>query len=60
MLTQQLTGDPADMSGLLTISAEPGALAELQGLAKELGLRPTIVTNGSVEIVVEAESPPPA
>lgn len=57
MLSQQLTGNPNDMSGQLVITAAPGALAELQGLAAELKLRPNITTNGTVEVAVEL--PPP-
>jgi hypothetical protein len=57
MITQQLTADASDMSGQLVITAAAGQLAELQGLAKELQLRPNVTTNGNVEIVVE--QPPP-
>lgn len=57
MLTQQLTGNPSDMSGKLEIVAEPGALAELQGLAEELKLRSNITTNGTIQIVVSIPEP---
>lgn len=57
MLIQQLTGNPNDMSGQLVVRAAPGALAELQGLAAELKLRPNIQTDGTIEIVIEAPIP---
>jgi hypothetical protein len=55
MITQQLTGNPNDMSGRLVITAEPGQLPELQGLAAELKLRPNITTNGTIEIATDPE-----
>lgn len=57
MLTQQLTGNPNDMSGKLEIVAGPGTLAELQGLAEELKLRSNITTNGTIQIVVPIPEP---
>lgn len=59
MLRQQLTAKPEDMSGQLIITAAPGALVELQGLAQELALRPTIETDGSITIVTPMPDPPP-
>lgn len=55
MLSQQLTQDLGAMSGRLVITADANALAELQGLAQELALRPTITTNGDLTMNV----PPP-
>jgi hypothetical protein len=57
MLTQQLTGDPNNMSGQLVIRAAAGALAELQSLAAELKLRPNVQTDGNIEVAVPM--PPP-
>ena len=57
MITQQLTGDMADMSGRLVITAAPGALAELQSLAAELDLRDNVTTNGPIVIMEELPTP---
>lgn len=58
MLTQQLTHDQRDMSGKLVITAAPGALAELAGLAQELDLRDNMRTQGEIHIL-SSEPPPP-
>lgn len=48
MLTQRLVTHEESASGTLIITAGPGALPELLGLADELGLRPTIRTEGQI------------
>lgn len=59
-LSQQLTADLTELSGTLTITAAPNALAELQGLAEELALRPGMTTNGTINYnVPEPPVPPP-
>lgn len=55
MLSQQLTADMTELSGRLVITAGPGALVELQGLAQELGIRQNITTNGNLHL----NMPPP-
>ena len=58
MLRQQLTGDPAKLSGRLVITADPPALPELQSLAQELALRMNISTDGDIVIAPPPEEPP--
>jgi len=61
MLNQQLTANAEEMSGTLVVTAAPGALAELQGLAAELSLRPTMTTDGDINVrlpVPEVLTPP--
>jgi hypothetical protein len=48
MLTQRLETTVPAQSGTLIITAEPGALAELEGLADELNLRSNIRTEGTI------------
>lgn len=56
MLTQRLT-HREDGSAVLTIEAEPIAMPELLGLAEELNLRSTILTQGSIHQLPEAPRP---
>lgn len=60
MLSQQLIVDVSNTSGRLVVTADANALAELQGLAAELALRPTVTTNGNININLPApeEDPP--
>jgi hypothetical protein len=48
MLTQRLEADQATNSGKLTITCPVGGLAELMGLAEELRLRSTVITEGTI------------
>lgn len=58
MLTQQLTVRHEDNSGALTVTAAPGALAELIGLAEELNLRSNIETHGEIHQDWTPDTPP--
>jgi hypothetical protein len=59
-LSQQLTVRLENMSGELVITAGSQAVAELQGLAQELALRPGMTTNGDINISIpETPVPPP-
>jgi len=57
MITQQITQDETNLSGTLTITAEPGYLAELQAVFIELSSRENVVTNGTVTILPPADPP---
>lgn len=48
MLTQQIRISEMTNSGTLTITAEPGRLAELIGLQQELALRTNVQTEGDM------------
>lgn len=56
MIIQQLTQNEVNMSGTLTVRAEPGNLAELNALALELQHRPNVRTDGTI---TELPPPPP-
>ena len=45
------------MAGTLTITAEPGYLAELEAVFTELAGRGNVVTNGTVTVIAEADPP---
>lgn len=59
MLVQQLTQDPAKLTGRLVITADNPFLPELISLASELALRENITTHGDIIINPPAEPPPP-
>lgn len=59
MLTQRLVADEGTMTGTITITCEPGGLAELYGLHEELKLRANITTQGSIITTPPAEEIPP-
>jgi hypothetical protein len=59
MLTQQLSADLGDNSGVLTVRAPAQGLAELQTLAEELSARENIRTNGPIIHVPPDPVPPP-
>lgn len=50
MLTQRITYN-ADGTASLTVAAEPVSVPELIGLADELALRSTVITNGPIHIL---------
>lgn len=58
MIVQKLVQDQNLNSGTLTITAEPGHLAELVGLHEELRLRVNVDTQGTVTTNPKAEVPP--
>jgi len=58
MLKQRLIGDQNTMDGTLTITCEPGSLAELMGLQEELKLRSNVTTEGSIITTVEIPGEP--
>jgi hypothetical protein len=61
MLTQNLNADQRTNEGTITITCEPGNLAELLGLHEELKLRANFQTGGvSVREMLPEETPPPA
>lgn len=59
MLTQRLVADEGPMTGTITITCEPGGLAELYGLHEELRLRANITTEGSIITTPPAQEVPP-
>lgn len=50
MITQRITYNN-DGTAVLTISAQPSARAELQGLADELALRSNVSTEGPIHLM---------
>ena len=59
MLTQRLVADEGPMTGTITITCDPGGLAELYGLHEELKLRANMTTQGSIITTAPVEVPPP-
>lgn len=57
MITQVMSRNEVTMAGTLTITAEPGYLAELEAVFIELSARGNVVTNGTVTVIAEAEPP---
>jgi len=59
MLTQRLIADQNTMDGTLTITCDPGNLAQLMDLQKELATRAEVTTEGSIITTVEVPPAPP-
>lgn len=57
MLTQRLETNQPTNAGTLTITAAPGTLAELIGLAEELDLRMNIKTEGTIHQLNDPDQP---
>jgi hypothetical protein len=53
MLTQRLVADQNTMDGTLTITCDPGNLAQLLDLQKELAFRAEVHTEASVITTVQ-------
>lgn len=59
MLTQRLVADQNTMDGTLTITCDPGNLAQLMDLQAELASRAEVTTEGSIITTVDVPPTPP-
>ena len=57
MITQRLVQDLNTNAGTLTITCEPGNLAELLGIYEELKLRMNVTTEGTITTNPAPEQP---